>query len=78
MSVVGLKGTIVDSRDEGLKGKKVEVLLETANTLLLKTSEGIVIVQKAGTVLQSEGETELLVGDEILGRLEDRIREGSS
>ena len=77
MSVVGTKGVIVDSKEKGMRGKKVEIVLETENTLLLKTSEGTITLQKAGTVLQVEGDDEPLVGDAIRGRLEDRIRESS-
>jgi RNase P/RNase MRP subunit p29 len=77
MSVVGTRAMIIDSKDGSLHGRKGEVVLETANTLLLKTADGTITVEKAGTVLQVDGDDEPLLGDDILGRLEDRIREKS-
>lgn len=74
MSVVGSRATVVDCKDESVRGRKGEVVLETSKTLLLRTSEGTITVEKAGTVLQVEGDDEPLLGDDILGRLEDRIR----
>jgi len=74
MSVVGTKAVVVDSKDGTKLGRKGEIVLETANTLLLKTADGTITIEKAGTVLEVEGEDEPLVGDDIRGRLEDRIR----
>ena len=74
MSVVGTRAVVVDSKDGTKLGRKGEIVLETANTLLLKTAEGTIMIEKAGTVLQVEGDDEPLVGDDISGRLEDRIR----
>jgi len=74
MSVVGTRAVVVDSKDGTKLGRKGEIVLETANTLLLKTAEGTITIEKAGTVLQVEGDDEPLVGDDISGRLEDRIR----
>jgi len=74
MSVVGTRAAIVDSKDGTKVGRKGEIVLETSNTLLLKTAEGTITVEKAGTVLEVEGDDEPLAGDDILGRLEDRIR----
>ena len=74
MSIVGTRAVIVDSKDGTKLGRKGEIVLETANTLVLKTAEGSITIEKAGTVLQVEGDDEPLVGDDILGRLEDRLR----
>ncbi len=74
MSVVGTKALVIDAKDGSLRGRKGEIVLETANTLLLKTAEGTITIQKAGTVLQVDGDDEPLAGNDILGRLEDRIR----
>jgi RNase P/RNase MRP subunit p29 len=74
MSIVGTRAVIVDSKDGTKLGRKGEIVLETANTLVLKTAEGAITIEKAGTVLQVEGDDEPLVGDDILGRLEDRLR----
>jgi RNase P/RNase MRP subunit p29 len=74
MSIVGTRAVIVDSKDKTKLGRKGEIVLETANTLLLKTADRTITVEKAGTVLQLESDDEPLLGDDILGRLEDRIR----
>ncbi len=74
MSVIGTRAVIVDAKDATKRGRKGEIVLETANTLLMKTADGTITVEKAGTVLEVEGDGEPLVGDDMLGRLEDRIR----
>jgi len=74
MSIVGTKAVVVDSKDGTKTGRKGEIVMETANTLLLKTAEGTITIEKAGTVLQVDGDDEPLLGDDILGRLEDRLR----
>ncbi|HYB45415.1 MAG TPA: ribonuclease P protein subunit [Nitrososphaerales archaeon] len=74
MSVVGTKAVVIDSKDGTKLGRKGEIVLETARTLLLKTADGTITIEKAGTVLQVEGEDDPLIGDDIKGRLEDRIR----
>jgi RNase P/RNase MRP subunit p29 len=78
MSVVGSRATVVDAKDGGLRGRKGEIVLETANTIQLKTSDGTITIQKSGTVLQLDGEDGPVLGDDIRGRLEDRIRGISS
>ena len=74
MSVVGTKVTIIDANDITKLGRKGEIVLETANTLLFRTAERNITVEKAGTVLAVEGSHEPLAGDDIKGRLEDRLR----
>jgi len=76
MSVVGSRVTILDSNDPTKRGRRGEVVLETANTILLRTEDGRITVEKAGTVLAVEGNDEPLPGDDLQGRLEDRIGEG--
>ena len=78
MSVVGTRAVVVDCRDTSVRGRKGEVVLETAKTLLLRTAEGTITIEMAGTGLQVEGENERLVGDDVMGRLEDRIRGASA
>ena len=73
MSVVGTDVKVVDASDRSLRGRRGVIELESANTLLLKTAEGKITLQKAGTVLEVEGEAPL-TGDDLKGRLEDRLR----
>jgi len=75
MSVVGSRAKIMDAKDSTKVGRKGEIVLETANTLLLRTEAGTITVEKAGTFLQMEGYGEPLAGNDIRGGLEDRIRE---
>lgn len=76
MSIVGSRIKILDSKDATKRGRRGEIVLETANTMILRTEEGKIIVEKKGTVLEVEGKDEPLAGDDLLGRLEDRIKEG--
>jgi RNase P/RNase MRP subunit p29 len=75
MSVLGTRVTVIAAKDETKVGRKGDVVLETEKTLLLQTLSGTITVEKAGTVLQVEESDEPLSGDDIRGKLEDRIRE---
>ncbi len=75
MSIVGETVTIMDSKDPTKKGRRGEVVLETAKTLLLRTPGGRITVEKLGTVMALAGTDEVLAGDDLAGRLEDRLRE---
>ena len=74
MSVVGEEVTVMDSSDSSMKGRKGEVVLETANTLLLHSSDRTFTVVKAGSVLLLERSRQVVTGEDLAGRLEDRLR----
>ncbi|MDV3277633.1 MAG: ribonuclease P protein subunit [Nitrososphaerales archaeon] len=76
MSVVGQEVTVMDSSDNSMRGRRGEVVLETANTLLLRSSGKTVKLAKAGSVLLLEKTGQLVTGDDLAGRLEDRLRVG--
>jgi RNase P/RNase MRP subunit p29 len=71
--IVGEDVTVVSSRDPGLRGRSGKVLLETANTLLLDTPGRRSTVPKAGSAFSLNSTGSVLTGDELKGRLEDRL-----
>lgn len=74
MSIVGEEITIVDSRDPTKTGRKGEVVFETSKTLELKADGKTIRVEKAGSVFQLRDSKKVLDGNELIGRLEDRLR----
>jgi RNase P/RNase MRP subunit p29 len=71
--IIGEDVRVAAARDAVLLGLKGKVVLETMKTLTIRTdSRRKVILPKAGSAFQlSDGE--ILLGDDIKGRLEDRI-----
>jgi RNase P/RNase MRP subunit p29 len=74
MSLVGVPAEVVAATDPGLVGRRAEVSLETARTFVLIEAGRRVVVQKRGTVLRLENGVTVL-GDECMGRLEERMKE---
>jgi len=74
MSIIGEEIAIIDSRDPTKTGRKGEVVFETSNTLELDTGTKTIRVEKAGTVFQVSKSKRVLDGNELVGRLEDRLR----
>jgi RNase P/RNase MRP subunit p29 len=74
MSMVGEEVTVIDSSDPTNTGRKGEVVLETANTLLLRAAEKTITLPKAGTTFLVTSSKEVVAGADMLGRLEDRLR----
>jgi RNase P/RNase MRP subunit p29 len=74
VSVVGEEVTVMDSSDKSMRGRKGDVVLETANTLLLRSAGTTVTVVKAGSTLLLERSRQVVVGEDLAGRLEDRLR----
>jgi len=73
MNVVGKKVTVLSSKDPTKQGRSGVVLLETANTLLLGENGKEVRVEKMGTAFMVQESREVVTGDDISGRLEDRL-----
>ena len=71
--VVGERVKVVDAADLGQVGIRGKVVLESANTIVIEDEGRLKRVQKIGTVLQLEGKREIIRGDELSGRLEDRL-----
>lgn len=75
MISLGETVTVFDSKDPGKKGRKGEVVMETAKTLLLQTSRGRITVEKLGAVFVVAATGDVLSGDDLYGRLQDRLGE---
>lgn len=79
MSVIGENIMIIDSCDPTLKGRMGEIVLETSRTLMVLQRDGSKFrVEKHGTTVELLGSKKVLSGEEILGRLEDRLRMGKT
>lgn len=74
MSLVGEEVTVVGSSDPTKNGRKGEVVLETANTLLVRSGGRTITLPKAGSVLLLQRSREVVDCGEVHGRLEDRLR----
>ena len=73
MNLIGRRLKILSATDPSQVGLSGEVVLETSKTLLLESDGSHLTAQKRGIVIQLVGTREVVRGDEILGRLEDRI-----
>ena len=76
ISLIGEDVRVAAARNSLLLGLKGKVVLETMNTLTISTeAKRKVVLPKSGTALELRG-GEILLGDQIKGRLEDRIASG--
>jgi RNase P/RNase MRP subunit p29 len=71
--IIGEDVRVVAARATPLVGLRGKVVLETMHTLTIRTGEKRkVILPKTGSALQLPGGA-ILIGDDLEGRLEDRI-----
>jgi len=71
--IIGEDVRVAAARDAVLLGLKGKVVLETMHTLTIRTDgKRKVILPKKGSALQLSTGT-ILIGDDLEGRLEDRI-----
>jgi RNase P/RNase MRP subunit p29 len=73
MNVIGERVTVVRAKDPAKEGRKGEIVLETANTVLIETDGHKFRVEKGGTVFQVRDSKKVIMGQDIAGRLEDRL-----
>ncbi len=73
MNVIGERLTVLTSPDPTITGRTGRVLLETANTLLLESGGRMARVAKSGTAFMMLGTGAVLTGEDIAGRLQDRL-----
>ncbi len=71
--IVGERVKVLNASDQTQIGIRGEVVLESANTIVIEDEGEMRRVQKKGTVLQLEGNRQVVRGDEISGRPEDRL-----
>jgi RNase P/RNase MRP subunit p29 len=72
MNVIGEKMTVLSSRDPSKAGIGGQVVLETAQTLLIDTGSKVVRVEKSGAAFILAGSKKVITGSDIEGRLQDR------
>jgi RNase P/RNase MRP subunit p29 len=78
MNVIGEKLTVLTSSDPTKQGRSGRVLLDTANTLILDEGGRAFRVEKAGAAFLIVGSGKVVIGDDIAGRLQDRVGRGSA
>jgi len=74
VSIIGEEVAVLHSKDPTLTGRKGKAVLETANTVVLLSAKGGLTVQKKGTVFLLSPSGRVAAGEDIEGRLEDRLR----
>lgn len=71
--IIGEDVRVAAARDVAFLGLKGKIVLETMNTLTLRTEgKRKLVLPKAGSALQLSDGT-ILLADDLKGRLEDRI-----
>jgi RNase P/RNase MRP subunit p29 len=73
VNVIGEKLKVLTSSDPTKSGRSGEVLLDTANTLLLEEGGRTLRVEKAGAAFLIMGSGKIVTGSDIAGRLQDRV-----
>jgi RNase P/RNase MRP subunit p29 len=73
VNLIGEEATVISAADPTMKGRKGTVVLETANTLLIDSGPKRFTVQKKGTTLRLARTGSVVRGDQVNGRLEDRL-----
>ncbi len=75
--VIGEDVSVAAARDALLLGLKGKVVLESMHTITIRTeAKRNVVLPKMGSALELSGGT-ILIGDDLEGRLEDRIAASS-
>ncbi len=72
MNVIGERLTVLTSSDPTKAGMKGQVVLETAQTLILDTGTKVVRVEKSGSAFLLNLSKKVITGSDIEGRLQDR------
>ncbi len=78
MNLIGRSVKILDATDPTQVGLSGEVVLERSKTLLLESHGRRLTIHKLGTVIELAGRGEVIRGDDILGRFEERIARAAS
>jgi RNase P/RNase MRP subunit p29 len=71
--IVGERVKVLTTSDHTQLSVRGRVVLEFANTIVIENEGRMRRIPKNGTVLQLEGGREVVRGDELSGRLEDRL-----
>ena len=73
MNLIGRRVKILVATDPTQVGLSGELVLERSKTLLLESHGRRLTIQKSGTVIELAGRGEVIRGDDVLGRVEERI-----
>lgn len=77
IDLIGQRVAVLQSSDKGIVGTKGIFALETMKTITIVSGHSKRTVPKVGTILQLQDGGGLIVGDELVGRLEDRLARGA-
>ena len=72
MNIIGERLTVLTSSDPTKTGMNGQVVLETAQTLVLDTGQKIIRVEKSGSAFLLNRSKKVVTGSDIEGRLQDR------
>jgi len=78
VNFIGRKVKILVATDPTQVGLSGELVLERSKTLLLESQGRRLTIQKSGTVIELAGGGDIITGDDILGRVEERIARAAS
>lgn len=73
MNVIGEKIRVLTATDPTMVGRTGTVVLETANTVTLKSMGRNVLIGKSGMSFMLVGSGKIVAGVDIAGRLQDRL-----
>lgn len=77
IDLIGQKIAVLQCSDPGIIGKKGTFAIESMKTITIVSGSSKLMLPKVGTVLQLQEGGRIIVGDELVGRLEDRLARGS-
>ncbi|AFZ71084.1 RNase P/RNase MRP subunit p29 [Caldisphaera lagunensis DSM 15908] len=74
--IIGLYVCIVKHLDPSIEGKCGKILYETKNTIIIETNKGKATILKKGAIfeIKIDNERVVVLGDNLIGRPEDRIK----
>jgi RNase P/RNase MRP subunit p29 len=78
VNLIGRRVKILVATDPTQVGLSGELVLERSKTLLLESHGRRLTIQKLGTVIELAESGDIIRGDEILGRVEERIARAAS
>jgi len=78
VNLIGRRVKILVATDPTQVGLSGELVLERSKTLLLESHGRRLTIQKLGTVIELAERGDIIRGDEILGRVEERIARAAS
>jgi RNase P/RNase MRP subunit p29 len=77
IGMIGQKIAVMQCSDPSMVGVKGVFALESMKTITILTGSNKRVVPKLGTVLQVQDGSRLVIADDMVGRLEDRIARGA-